>query len=198
MGKMKFMMAAVAALALGGLASSSVSANYSNGPSEAGVVERGQFPFAQAFVDAEAGLVALGGPPPEEGCLGLGFDDFIGDFQGANTPAGPVVGIVQATQPFYIFQASGIGEVCEAALTTGIDPLAVGEDIRVVGTDNLANLDEIGPGPRNNVFGANATGTVFDADGNAWSFQGSVRLSIDRDGNFEVIKETVKLSKRGR
>ena len=39
MGK-KFITAAFAALALGGLASSPVSANYSNGPSEAGVVEQ--------------------------------------------------------------------------------------------------------------------------------------------------------------
>ena len=50
MGKMKFMMAAVAALALGRTRLELVSANYSNGPLEAGVVEWSQFPFAQAFV----------------------------------------------------------------------------------------------------------------------------------------------------
>jgi len=166
-------------------------ANFSNGPDEAGVVFRANFPFGLAFVDPEAGLVALGGPPPELGCLGLGFDD--ADFQFVLTPAGPVKVLVHDVEQFFIYEASSIGEVCEAALTTGIAPIAVGY-ANVFFNDNFNNYE---PGSRSNPLGGNANGTVYDADGNAWQFHGNVKLRIDRNGNFEIITETVKLSQRG-
>lgn len=168
-------------------------ANFSNGPGEAGVVERGQYPFGLAFFDTEAGLIALGGPPPEQGCLGEGFED--ADFQFVNTPAGPVKVLIHDTQTFYIYQATDLGEICEAVLNGGgIDPLAVG-DATVRFNDNFDNYE---PGSRANPFGGNANGTVYDANGDAWSFHGNVKLKLDRNGNFDLITETVKLNKRGK
>ena len=167
-------------------------ANFDNGPDEAGAVFRANFPFGRAFEDPEAGLVALGGPPPEQGCLGEGFDE--ADFQFVETPAGPVKVLIHHVETFFIYEAESIGEVCEAVLTTGIDPIAVGDAINVRFNDNFSNYQ---PGSRANPFGGNANGTVYDADGNAWSFHGNVKLKIDRDGNFELVQETIKLNKRG-
>ena len=183
LGAMAILLAAMAAPAV---------ANFDNGPDEAGNVFRANFPFGLAFQDSAAGLVALGGPPPEQGCIGEGFEE--ANFQFVETPAGPVKVLIHDVETFYIFEAGSIGEVCEAALTTGIEPIAVGEGINVRFNDNFDGFE---PGSRANPFGGNANGTVYDADGNAWSFHGNVKLKIDRDGNFEVVSETVKLNKRG-
>lgn len=180
---------AAAALLLVAAAAGPAAADYSNGPDESGVVDRAAMPFGASFIDG--GLVALGGPPPEQGCLGEGFEDV--DVLVVETPAGAIKGLIHDVQTFWIYEATSIGEVCEAALTTGIEPLAVG-DATVRWNDNFANYE---PGSRTNTFGGNANGTVHDADGNAWSFHGSVRLMIDRDGEFEVIKETIRLNQRG-
>lgn len=169
-----------------------VLANFDNGPEEAGSVFRFNFPFGASLVDAEAGLVALGGPPPELGCIGLGFEE--ADFQFVATPAGPVKFLIHDVQQFFIYEASSIGDVCEAALTTGIAPFAVGY-AKVFFNDNFDNYE---PGSRSNPFGGNANGTVYDADGNAWQFHGNLKLFLDREGNFEVIKETIRLKKHGK
>ena len=168
-------------------------ANFDNGPDEAGSVFRANFPYGLAFVDVDAGLVALGGPPPEEGCFGEGFEE--ADFQFVVTPAGPVKLLIHDVETFYIYEASDIDEVCEAIFANEeIEPLAVGE-ATVRFNDNFDNYE---PGMRANPFGGNANGTVYDGDGNAWSFHGNLKLKLDRDGNFEVLTETVKLNKRGK
>lgn len=186
------MLGAAAALLLGAVVAPAA-ASFDNGPNDPGVVFRANFPFGLGLQDPEAGLVALGGPPPEQGCLDQGFEE--ADFQFVETPAGPVKLLIHDVQPFFIYEASSIDEVCEAALTTGIDPIAVGEEITVRVNDNFINYE---PGSRTQAISANANGTVYDADGNAWSFHGSLKLKVDRDGNFEVVTETIKLNKRGK
>jgi hypothetical protein len=185
------MLGAAATLLLGAVVAPAA-ANFDNGPDEAGVVFRANFPFGFGLQDPGAGLVALGGPSPEQGCLGEGFEE--ADFQFVETPAGPVKVLIHDVETFFIYEASSIDEVCEAALTTGIDPIAVGDAINVRFNDNFDNYE---PGSRANPFGGNANGTVYDVDGNAWSFHGNQKLKIDGDGNFEVVSETIKLNQRG-
>ena len=163
------------------------------GPDDSGVVHRGHYPFGMAFIDSEAGLVALGGPPPELGCIGEGFEE--ADFTEVVTPAGAVKILIHDTETFWIYQAGSIDEVCEAVFTTGINPIAVAENSKVVYTDNFDNYE---PGSRSNRFGGNANGTAYDADGNAWSFHGNQKLLLDKDGDFTLLSETVKLNKRGK
>ena len=163
------------------------------GPDDSGVVHRGHYPFGMAFEDSEAGLVALGGPPPEQGCLGDGFEE--ADFTVVETPAGAVKILIKDTETFFIYEAGSIGEVCDAVFNGGIDPIAVAMDSKVVFTDNFANYE---PGSRTNVWGGNANGTAYDAEGNAWSFHGNQKLMVDKDGNFTLISDTVKLKKRGK
>jgi len=163
------------------------------GPDDSGVVHRGHYPFGMAFIDSEAGLVALGGPPPEQGCIGEGFD--LASIMEVATPSGAIKVLIRDVETFYIYEAGSIGEVCEAALTVGIEPIAVAENSKVVVTDNFVNYE---PGSRTNVWGGNANGTAYDAEGNAWSFHGNQKLKLDKDGNFTLISDTVKLNKRGK
>ena len=163
------------------------------GPDESGVVHRGHYPFGMAFVDSGAGLVALGGPPPEQGCVGEGFE--LADIMELATPAGAVKVLIRDTETFWIYEAGSIDEVCEAVFTTGIDPIAVAENSKVVFTDSFANYE---PGSSTNVWGGNANGTAYDAEGNAWSFHGNQKLMVDKDGDFTLIHDTVKLNKRGK
>ena len=174
-------------------AATPAAANFDNGPDEAGSVFRANFPYGFALQDADAGLVALGGPPPEQGCLGEGFEE--ADFQFVETPAGPIKLLIHDVEEFFIYEASSIDEVCEAVLTTGIDPIAVGDGINVRYNDNFDNYE---PGSRANPFGGNVNGKVYDAYGDSWSFHGNLKLKLDKEGNFEVVTETIKLSKRGK
>jgi len=161
-------------------------------PEESGVVLRIAFPFGQGFEDADDGLVALGGPPPELGCFGEGFEEVLHHI--VVTPAGPVKILVKdVEEPFFIYAASSIGEVCEAVFAGEVpEPIATGT-ARVVLNDN--NLFNSGPGA--NSFGATATGTVYDADGNPWHFNASVRLLNDTKGEFRVLHEDINLVKLG-
>jgi uncharacterized protein YaiE (UPF0345 family) len=163
------------------------------GPDDSGVVHRGHYPFGMAFQDSEAGLVALGGPPPELGCIGEGFEN--AEIMEVATPAGAIKVLIRDTETFYIYEAGSIDEVCEAALSTGIDPIAVAMDSKVVFTDNFVNYE---PGHIGNRFGGNANGTAYDEDGNAWNFHGNQKFMLDKDGNFTLISDTVKLNKRGK
>jgi uncharacterized protein YaiE (UPF0345 family) len=163
------------------------------GPDDSGVVHRGHYPFGMAFQDSEAGLVALGGPPPELGCIGEGFEN--AEIMEVATPAGAIKVLIRDTETFYIYEAGSIDEVCEAALSTGIDPIAVAMDSKVVFTDNFVNYE---PGHIGNPFGGNANGTAYDEDGNAWNFHGNQKFMLDKDGNFTLISDTVKLNKRGK
>jgi hypothetical protein len=163
------------------------------GPDDSGVVHRGHYPFGMAFQDSEAGLVALGGPPPELGCIGEGFEE--ADIMEVATPAGAIKVLIRDTETFFIYEAGSIDEVCEAVFTTGIEPIAVAENSKVVFTDSFVNFE---PGSRANTFGGNANGTAYDTDGNAWSFHGNQKLMLDNDGNFSLITDTVKLNKRGK
>jgi hypothetical protein len=159
-----------------------VLADFGNGPDDSGVVSRGEYPFGLAFIDPDAGLVALGGPPPEQGCVGEGFED--ADFLIVETPAGAVKILVHDVEPFFIYEATSIPEICEAVFTTGIDPIAVGADIAVRYNEN------------GNYLGGNANGVVYDDDGKAWSFHGNSKIFIAQNGDLE-IRETVKLHSLG-
>jgi hypothetical protein len=78
---------AISAIAIAVVAAAEL-ANFKNVPYQSGAVARAIYPFGAAFVDIEAGLVAPDGPPPELGCLDLGFEK--ADFQFVFTPAGAI------------------------------------------------------------------------------------------------------------
>jgi hypothetical protein len=152
-----------------------------------GPVSRFTDVFATVYVDPADGLVALGGPPAEEGCFGLGFDD-IADFQIVELPSGPVKLLVRdVDQPMSLYEASTIDEVCEAVFAGMTpEPLASGV-VRVVVSDN----DTEASLTRTNAFGDMSTGTLQRADGTDCQFSGRFRAIITKEGEFRILKEDI-------
>jgi hypothetical protein len=156
-----------------------------------GPVSRSTQPFAVAYEDPADGLVALGGPPPELGCFGLGFEDNLADFQELQLPSGPMKVLIRdIDQPMFLYQASSIDEICEAVFAGEVpEPLATGT-VRVVANDN----DVFVSGTRNNAFGHTATGTLLDAAGNPCHFTGQFRAQITVTGEFRLLREDIHLT----
>ena len=160
-------------------------------PTSSGAVSRSTGPFAVAYFDSADGLLALGGPAPEEGCMGAGFDD-PALFTEVQTGAGPVVVLVhQAELPLAVYDST-LGHPCDILAGGGTPtPLYVGT-VRTVGTDNDVGL--VPSLTRTNSFGTSSTGWVEDADGNRCHFSGHVRLQITRQGDFKVASEGITVA----
>jgi hypothetical protein len=144
--------------------------------------------FAVAFVDPADQLVALGGPRPEQGCLGLGFEDNLAEFQIVERPGGPVTVLIRDDDmPIFLYSASSIDELCEAVEAGDVpEPFASGS-VRVVLTDNDAEVSLT----RTNAFGYTATGTLLRADGTTCHFAATFRALITKDEEFTVITEDI-------
>lgn len=160
-------------------------------PDESGRVVRTELPFGVAYVDEAEGLVAFGGPPPELGCFGEGFEDV--PHQGVVMPNGVVNLLVKdSDQAFYIYEAS-FDEVCEAVYAGNIpEPVFTGS-ARVVATDN----DAFGAGRNTNSWGSSTNGTVYDAEGNPWHFNASIRLQFSEKRGFRIVHEHINLVNLG-
>jgi hypothetical protein len=153
-----------------------------------GPVSRFTEPFAVAYVDPADGLVALGGPPPELGCFGLGFEDNLADFMIVELPSGPVKILIRdVDMPIFLYAASSIDEICEAVFSGVIpEPLATGT-VRVVLNDNDIDVTLT----RTNAFGHTATGTLQRADGTACHFSAMFRALITKEDEFRLLKEDI-------
>lgn len=153
-----------------------------------GPVSRFTEPFAVAFFDPADGLVALGGPPPELGCFGLGFEDNLAEYQFVELPSGPVKVLIRDDDmPIFLYAASSEDEICEAVFGGAIpEPIATGT-VRVVVNDNDLDVSLT----RTNAFGGTATGTLERADGTACAFSATFRALITKEGEFRVLVEDI-------
>ena len=158
-------------------------------PASSGPVERFVDFFGAGYVDEADGLVALGGPPPEEGCLGLGFDD-PADIMLVHTAAGPIKALArQGDTPVFVYDLT-LGHPCEIIEAGGTPvPLYVGS-MSTIATDNDVEASLT----RANSFGSSSRGWVFDADGNRCHLSAHVRLQIARDGEFRVLNEGITIA----
>jgi hypothetical protein len=158
-------------------------------PASSGPVERFTATFAAAYIDEADGLLALGGPPPEEGCFGLGFDD-PADFMFVHTAAGPIKALIrQGDTPVFVYDLT-LGHPCEIIEAGGTPvPLYVGS-MSTIGTDNDNEVTLT----RANSFGSTSTGWVFDPDGNPCHLSAHVRLLITRDDEFRVLTEGITIT----
>jgi hypothetical protein len=153
-----------------------------------GPVSRFTEPFAAAYVDPADELVALGGPPPELGCFGLGFEDNLADFQIVELPSGPLKILIRdVDMPIFLYAASSIEEICDAVFGGVIpEPLATGT-VRVVVNDN----DVFASRTRTNSFGSTSTGILQQADGTACNFSAMFRALITKEGEFRLLNEDI-------
>ena len=153
-----------------------------------GPVSRFTESFAVAYEDSADGLVALGGPPPELGCFGLGFEDNLADFQIVELPSGPVkILIHDVDMPIFLYAASSIDEICDSVFGGVIpEPIATGT-VRVVLNDNDVDVSLT----RTNAFGHTATGTLQRADGTTCHFSAMFRALITKEGEFRLLNEDI-------
>ena len=158
-------------------------------PASSGPVSRYTDVFAASYIDANDGLAALGGPPPEEGCFDLGFDD-PAQFMEVQTAAGPIIAVVhQADLPVFVYDITA-GHPCEIIFGGGTPvPLYQGS-MRTVWTDNDREVTLT----RTNSFGGSSTGWVFDAAGNRCHFAAHVRYMITRQNEFRVQSEGITIT----
>jgi len=158
-------------------------------PANSGSVSRHTDAFGVSYFDANDGWLALGGPPPEEGCFGLGFDD-PAEFMEVQTGAGPIVVVVhQADLPVFVYDIAA-GDPCGIVHGGGTPvPLYEGS-IRTVWTDNDLEASLT----RTNSIGGSSTGWVIDADGNRCRFTAHVRLMVTRQGEFRVLSEGITIT----
>jgi hypothetical protein len=154
-----------------------------------GPVSRFTAPFALAYIDPADNLVALGGPPPEQGCLDEGFEDHKADFQEVQLPSGPVVALVRdIDQPMRLYQASSVDEICDA-VAAGEDPQPIATGTaHVVATTN----DAFGSGRRTTTLGDKATGTLLDSAGKPCHFTGIFREQISPAGESRIIRHDIQ------
>ena len=158
-------------------------------PDTSGVVTRFTDVIAFSYIDETDGLIALGGPPPEEGCFGEGFDD-TAEFMEVQTPAGPIVAVAhQAELDVFVYDLT-LGHPCDILEAGGTPiPLYTGT-MRTVANDNDLEVSLT----RTNSFGARSTGWVEDAEGNRCRFSAHVRLQITRDEQFRVLTEGIHIA----
>jgi len=158
-------------------------------PASSGPVERFVDTFGASYVDEADGLIALGGPPPEEGCFGLGFDD-PANIMVVHTAAGPIKALIrQGDTPVFVYDLT-LGHPCEIIEAGGTPvPLYVGSMSTIL-TDNDLDVSLT----RANSFGASSTGWVFDPDENRCHLSAHIRLQVTRDDEFRVLTEGITIS----
>jgi hypothetical protein len=180
---------ALITLALGLLLAGAAQASAAPPDDPPGPVSRFTEPFAVALDDPADQLVALGGPPPELGCFGLGFEDNLAEFQIVELPGGPVKALVRDDEmPIFLYAASSIDEICEAVGGGVIpEPIASGT-VRVVSNDNDVDVSLT----RTNSFGFTAKGTLERADGTACAFSATFRALITQEDEFRVVVSDIR------
>jgi hypothetical protein len=157
-------------------------------PSASGIVARFDSIALVSYQDPADGLVALTGPPAEQGCLGLGFEDYFTPVQAAVTPGGAVIVRVHVDAvPIHVYRASSVAELC-AAVASGDDLDLLGSGTaRFTHVDNDWFVSET----RMNAFGDAATGTLTDTAGASWSFAGVWRALVAPSEGEECLCRTV-------
>jgi hypothetical protein len=169
------MVAMVAALLLGVIGLP----GYANPPDESGVVER--FDVGIFYFFEGDGFVALGGPPPEEGCIGEGFDDLL-TVQAVDHGDGVQNFLTRGDQDLWVYAASSVDQVCETLAGGGTPELLASGTVRLVALDNDIDVS----GTRTNSFGGSVSGRLETPDGGSCRFRGTERYTI-QDGEFRVL-----------
>lgn len=158
-------------------------------PDSSGVASHFYDIAAFAYNDEADGLTALGGPPPEEGCFGEGFDD-LALFLVVEEPSGALkVHIRQGPTPVSVYDLT-LDQICETIIGGGaVQPLYVGWMSTVL-NDNDAEVSLT----RTNSFGGSSHGMVWDGVGNQCAFSAHDRLQVTRDEEFRVLSSEINIS----
>lgn len=186
---MKRITTGIAAVALVvGLAGPAVAGDRPDDPP--GPVTRYEADLARAYLDIDDGLVALGGPPPEDGCYGNGFDAD-GQWQEIELPSGAIVTTAkQEDQAMYVYEGLSIADVCSQVYAGETPELLASGTVRVRLTDNDSSVS----GTRGNAWGDFAVGQLSTPDGQTCQFVGRSRYRFTPNGEFRQLREDITLT----
>ena len=159
-------------------------------PDGAGIVSRIDVRWSYYLEDFDTGLVATSGAPAETWCQG-GEAPVTQALVVDPRPNAPLKINLSGEQDVYVYEADGIGDLCERALAGTVEPVAVAEDVPFLYTDNYWLYE---PGGRSNPLGLTAHGTAYDADGEAHRLNATLRLRISSDFELFVYRESVRLT----
>lgn len=190
--KKRLMMALAAGALMAAMVPGVASANFGNGPSAAGIVERFEEPGIGFWVDEADELVVLANVDSVRDACEFNPAG-AGDVQVLTLPNGVIITLLHDNDVPVL--------VIPLALP-GVDPCADPDNYPVIatgtgnvrGTDNDADVSLT----RNNTFGTRLNGRVVDDTGQAWSVQAVFRARITQDDEFKLIREDVNLTKRGK
>lgn len=157
-------------------------------------IERFEAPFFVSYFDDADGLIALGGPPAEQGCNDEGFDDNLANIQEIRLPNGVIVSLVKdPDMPIWVYAASSIEEICMAVDEGEPLDLVASGTVRLVLHDNDLEASATPGGTRTNSFGDHASGRLTTPDGGSCQFSAIFHGQVNRDDEFRLIKEDVTL-----
>jgi hypothetical protein len=139
------------------------------------------------FLDAEAGLLALAGPPAEERCYGEGFTDG-SDVQVLTRE--PRQGKVTGDIRIWVYEIPEAGTICDVLYAGGTPELLASGTARFVLTVNYDGQEEW---PRTTAFALTATGTLGTPGGETCQFLGTSHAVEDEDGDLQTLTERVAL-----
>jgi hypothetical protein len=163
-------------------------ANFSNGPGSAGIVDRFDDPGFGVWFD-DGLIVAANVNSIADLCNGIPAG--AGNVQEVHLPGGVLVSLLHDDDvPLLVFPDGDPEVICADPDEWPLIATGVG-DVR--GIDN----DVFVSGTRTNVFGTRVNGSVVDGDGGAWSLQVMFRGKINKDGDFKLIREDINLVSRG-
>lgn len=143
-----------------------------------------------AYYDEADGLLALiGSPPPEQACVGEGFDEdpLVGVL--VQMPSGATkLNIRQGATPVHVYYDVTIPEFCQTVLGGGaVEPLYAGWMSTVY---NEYNVDA---GQARAALGTSSHGMVWDSDGSRCVINAHDLAQITPDGDFTILVSDINI-----
>jgi hypothetical protein len=177
-------------------------------PVSAAPPERSEDLIWTIFPDEEHGVVAFWNITRDDYCA-WEASDFDGDppvagpvaVKFVSTPTGPIVASYWGSGPLELWTLDENAELtgpCEDTDDSS-GPWAIGTAQSRYNDNDLDHGASLDAGlHRTNAFGDRGQGTVWDADGHAWSFSWLTRVLFDANGEVrEVVPYTTQLHRRG-
>jgi hypothetical protein len=142
------------------------------------------------YYDEADGLTALIGPedlPPEQGCVGEGFDDpLVGVL--VQMPSGATkLNIRQGATHVGVYDMT-LPEICQTAIGGGtVEPLYAGW------MSTVYNENNVGAGHARAALGTSSHGIVWDGDGSRCVINAHDRAQITPDGEFNLLVSDINI-----
>ena len=189
--KKRLMVSLFAGVLMAAMLPGVASANFGNGPSSAGVVERFNDPGFAGIPDFDKGLLLLANVNSvSDACNDIPAG--AGNVQVVTLRSGAVVVLLHDDDiPLVVTPLAPPDVVCADPASWPVIATGIGK-IRATDNDGDVSLT------RTNSFGQRITGRVVDGNGAAWSVQAHFKARITKDDEFILTREGINLVKRGR